>query len=255
MVTRQKKGAPDAAASRRRQMGEALNLADGEEAPAQDDEIYEKIHGAVLDHKLPPGTKLKEVPLAELFGVNRATIRKVLARLAHSRLVELRPNRGAVVASPSVAESRDLFAARRAIEGAIIDRLARTVTREQVRQLRAMAKQEQEAYRRGEVRQGLKQSIAFHLALAEMAGNTVLAEFLEQLVARTPLVVLAYRNPHHTASCSNDEHGQILDAVAAGDADRAVGLMKEHLTALEGQLNFQDEEHATDLAAIFGMDS
>src|SRR5512144_2209080 len=62
-----------------------------------DDLVCATIHEAGLDHRLPPGTKLKEVPLAELFGVTRAVIRKSLARLAHMRLVELRPNRGAVV--------------------------------------------------------------------------------------------------------------------------------------------------------------
>src|SRR5262252_8793169 len=89
-----------------------------------DDRICATIHEAVLDHRLPPGTKLKEVALAEIFGVTRAVIRKALGRLAHMRLVELRPNRGAVVASPSVDEARDLFAARRAIEGAIVSSLA-----------------------------------------------------------------------------------------------------------------------------------
>lgn len=225
----------------------------GKDAVATDDEIYDRIHEAVLDQRLPPGTKLKEVALAELFGVTRATIRKVLARLAHSRLVDLRPNRGAAVASPSVEESRDLFSARRAIEGAIIDRLARNITREQLRELRAMVKQEQEAYRRGEVRQGLKLSIEFHRVLADMAGNSVLAEFLEQLVSRTPLVVLTYKGPNQAASCSNDEHSVVLDAIAAGDADKAVAAMKDHLRSLEGQLNFKDAEQSTDLAEIFGV--
>ena len=51
-----------------------------------DDRIHATIHEAVLDHRLPPGTRLGEVALADLFGVTRAVIRKVLARLAHSRL-------------------------------------------------------------------------------------------------------------------------------------------------------------------------
>jgi DNA-binding FadR family transcriptional regulator len=51
-----------------------------------EDEVLRQIEQAVLDHRLPPGTKLKEVQLANLFGVKRGLIRKVLTRLAHSRL-------------------------------------------------------------------------------------------------------------------------------------------------------------------------
>ncbi len=88
-----------------------------------EDEVLRRIEQAVLDHRLAPGTKLKEVQLANLFGVKRGLIRKVLTRLAHSRLVEQTPNRGATVASPSVKEGQDLFAARRAIESAILETL------------------------------------------------------------------------------------------------------------------------------------
>jgi DNA-binding GntR family transcriptional regulator len=218
-----------------------------------DDEIYAQIHEAVLDHRLPPGIKLKEVALAELFGVTRGTIRKVLSRLAHVKLVDLRPNRGAVVASPSPEESRDLFAARRALEGAIVEALTPKITKQQIKELRALVKQEQDTYRRGDVRSALKLSVRFHSVLAAMAGNTVLAELLDQLISRTPLVVLAYKGPSHQTSCSNDEHSVLLDAIAAGDPDKAVAVMKEHLIALESQLNLQRQERPADLAEILGV--
>ena len=57
-----------------------------------EDEVLRQIEQAILDHRLAPGTKLKEVQLADLFGVKRGLIRKVLTRLAHSRLVDQMPN-------------------------------------------------------------------------------------------------------------------------------------------------------------------
>jgi DNA-binding GntR family transcriptional regulator len=221
-------------------------------AAAADEAVYAAIHEAVLDHRLPPGTKLKEIPLAELFGVTRGVVRKVLARLAHERVVELRANRGAIVASPSVEESRNLFAARRVIESAIVEALARSITKAQARELRALVHEENAAYLRGEVRAGLKLSRDFHCVIARMAGNTVLTEFLEQLIARTPLVLLAYRGPMQHAGCANDEHAAIAEAIIAGQADKAVGLLHGHLDSLAGHLQLEEEEAATDLAAIFG---
>jgi DNA-binding GntR family transcriptional regulator len=219
-----------------------------------EDRVVEQIRDAMLDHRLTPGTKLKEVALAEVFGVTRNVIRTALVRLAGDRLVELRPNRGAIVANPTVAESRDLYATRRVIEGAVVDRVARTVTPAQLRALRELAKRESDAYRRGEMRAGLKLSIEFHRVLGRMAGNTVLAEMLEQLMIRTPLVVIAYRSDRTDPSCANREHEDIIDSLAKGNADRAVKMMQDHLATLEGQLNLREEEEEqnSDLAAIFG---
>ncbi|MBX3685706.1 MAG: GntR family transcriptional regulator [Rhodocyclaceae bacterium] len=218
----------------------------------QEDEVFERIQQAILDHRLPPGTKLKEVPLAETFGVTRGLLRKVLTRLAHARLVDQRPNRGAKVASPSISESRDLFAARRAIEGAIVDIACRRIGARQIRTLRKMIEREQQAYRKDEVRAGLKLSIDFHRVLAEMAGNTVLAGFLDELLTRTPLVILAYKDTRATATgCDCEDHGAIADALEAGDADAAVQIMQKHLEELEGQLNLREEDSTTDLSAIF----
>jgi len=215
--------------------------------------VVAEIRDAMLDHRLTPGTKLKEVALAEVFGVTRNVIRTALVRLAGDHLVELRPNRGAIVANPTVAESRDLYAARRVIEGALVDRVARSITPAQLRVLRALTKRESDAYRRGEMRAGLKLSIAFHRALGQMAGNTVLAEMLEQLMIRTPLVVIAYRSDRTDPTCANHEHEDIIDALAKGNVDRAVKTMRDHLTTLESQLNLrEDDEPSSDLAAIFG---
>ena len=111
-----------------------------------EDDVLRQIEQAVVDHRLPPGTKLKEIQLAEVFGVKRGTIRKVLARLAYSRLVDQLPNRGASVAKPSVEEGRDLFATRRVLEGAIIQSLTPKISKSQIQQLRDMLDQEQNAY-------------------------------------------------------------------------------------------------------------
>jgi DNA-binding GntR family transcriptional regulator len=222
-------------------------------APARPGEeaVYRSIYQAVLDHRLQPGTKLREVALAELFGVSRAVVRSALARLAYAKLVELTPHRGATVASPSVAESRDLFAARRAVEGAIVDALARRVTAAQARRLRALVARERGAYGRGETRSALKLSLDFHRELAAMAGNAVLADMLDHLIARTPLVVLSFQGRGGDSLCGSDDHRGIVEAIAAGHAGRAVAAMGAHLKNLENQLDLAaPAESRTDLAEL-----
>lgn len=219
---------------------------------APEQRVFDAIREAILDHRLAPGTKLKEVALAELFAVSRATVRNVLARLGHLHLVELRPNRGAVVATPSVEESRQVFEARRAIEGAIVAKAAASATRAEVAALEAAVAAEEAAYASGDERGGLRLSLDFHRRLAGIAGNQVLAAYLEELISRTPLIALAHRG-HAPSPCGCDDHVALVGAIAARDATRAVRLMDEHIGHLERALNLERRAQPASLAEVFGL--
>ncbi len=215
-----------------------------------EDDVLRQIEQAVIDHRLPPGTKLKEVQLAEVFGVKRGTIRKVLFRLAHSRLVDQMPNRGARVAKPSVKEGRDLFAARRAIERANLETLCRQISKEEIKQLRKMLDLEQKAYLKRDSRQALSLSVDFHRQLAKMANNSVLEEYLDDIIKRTPLVILTHLGSDTENRCRNQEHEAIVDAIENGDARKAVKIMDQHLLHIENQIEHKAEEPKPDLAAL-----
>ncbi len=215
-----------------------------------EEDILRQIEQAVLDHRLPPGTKLKEVQLAELFGVKRGTIRKVLTRLANSRLVEQKPNRGASVAKPSAEEGRHLFATRRAIESAIIEILVAHQDQNTIDQLRRLLELEQQAYQHGHSKRALALSVDFHRQLAVLAGNTVMLEYLNDIIRRTPLVILTHLGVDTNNRCRNQEHAAIVDAIAAGDSAKATEIMNQHLLHIENQIHDKPETDQPDLATL-----
>jgi DNA-binding GntR family transcriptional regulator len=85
--------------------------------------LAERIRAAILEHRLAPGAKLTEAQLCEVFGVKRGPIRQALALLATDHLVDLEPNRGAFVASPSLQEVHEVFEMRRIIELAVVEKI------------------------------------------------------------------------------------------------------------------------------------
>ena len=175
-----------------------------------------------------------------------------LARLGHSLLVELRPNRGAVIANPTAAETRDLFEARRVIESAVVQHLARAVTAKQLAKLRAFVAEERKAYAGGDRKTGQRLSIRFHKLLSELSGNAELDRFMEHLICRTPLLTLA-RKGRGVAYCGADEHCDVVDALVRHDAALAVKRMSAHLTKLESQLQLTEEpEPALTLSMALG---
>lgn len=215
------------------------------------DEIYEKIYVAILEHRLHPGTKLAEERLAEIFGVSRARIRDVLARLAHEQIVELVPQRGAYVAKPTIEQARDVFEARRLIEPAVMRRLVATLTAEKLALLRRHQELELDARRRDDKRAVIRLSGDFHALAAELAGNTALARSMRELSVLTCLMIFLYDAPT-ASSCRADEHSQIIEAIAAGDAARAERLMLDHLDHIERGMNLEKATEEADLEAIFG---
>lgn len=216
----------------------------------QDDIVYEYIFDAILEQRLAPGTKLSEEALCEIFGVSRTIIRRALLRLSHEQVVSIRPNRGAVVAAPSVEEARQIFAARRVVELAVIELAVKNATVESLGRIRNMVQEEQDAFDRGDIGSGIRLSGEFHLELARIANNTPLLNFQRSVVSQTSLIIAQYEVGHQT-HCSFNEHEALLLAIESGDATRAVTMMKEHLDHIEGKLNLDNESASTDLHVVF----
>ena len=219
--------------------------------PQSIDGIYQRVLGAILAHQLPPGTQLVEERLASVFGVSRTKIRQALARLAHDSVVTVIPNRGAFVSSPTVAEAREVFAARRLIEPDLVRRLAARATAAEIERLRTHVAQESAARAADDRRAIIRLSGEFHQAIAEMAGNSFLARTVRELETLTCLVIILYDAPN-IPSCPFHEHSSITDAIEARDAGRAAALMIEHLTHVESTLDLNREADVeVDLEAVF----
>jgi DNA-binding GntR family transcriptional regulator len=210
--------------------------------PADEDVIYERLLAAILEHRLAPGVKLGEDRLARIFGVTRARIRRVLPRLAHEGVVRLHPNRGAFVAQPTVNEARDVFEARRLIEPGIVERVVqRSDLRTIVVRLRQHVSAEKRARAAGDTRSIVRLSGEFHTLLADLAGNALLARTMRELATLTCLIIALYDKPAVPA-CLGEEHGELVDALAAGDAQRAMKLMVHHLNHVEENLDLTVSE-------------
>lgn len=204
-----------------------------------DDLMYAEIYSAIIKHNLPPGTKLPEDALADVFGVSRTRIRKILHQLAHEGMVSLERNRGASVAKPSIQEARDVFTARRLLETAAVREIAQLGKPEHVKMLRAFVARERDAHEGRDQRAMITLSGEFHLKLISVLNNQPLTEFLKELVSRTSLVIAVYERPG-ASSCHYDEHEILVEHVAKKEAAKAADAMRTHLLSIEQSLVLED---------------
>lgn len=209
--------------------------------------IVEALTRAIVEHRLQPGTKLAEQKLADHFGVSRTLVRQALFQLVQKHLVRMEPARGAFIAVPTVEEARQVFQVRRLLEAEMTREFVRKVTPARLKALREHLAQEKAALERPDA--GERQQLLgdFHVRMAELADNAVLAQIVRDLVSRSSLITLMYQRANF-ATHSQQEHVELVKALAARDEDRAVALMEEHLRHVEESLAFDRVFPSNDIA-------
>jgi DNA-binding GntR family transcriptional regulator len=220
-------------------------------AQAVEDEICESIYSAILDQRLPPGTKLSEAALCEAFNAGRARIRRVLLILSNREVIQLHANRGAFVAEPSAEEARAIFEARRTIEPTIIANVCRYSTKVDVARLRKMVADEQRERAYNNRRQAIRLSGAFHVELAMLSHNQVFEGIIKQLVARTSLIIGLY-GKHIQVHCAEDDHEKLLEAIERRDEKDAAELMLSHVQHIEQEIDLESrDKNVIDVKRVF----
>jgi DNA-binding GntR family transcriptional regulator len=209
--------------------------------------IVQALTRAIVEHRLAPGAKLVEQKLADHFGVSRTLVRQALFQLENQRLIVLEPARGAFVASPSIKEASQVFEVRSMLEAQMTRAFANQATPEQIASLREHVRQEKLAVQSGDAPGRIELLGDFHVRMAELMGNQVLAELLSDLISRCALITLMYQSTH-AAQESNEEHAGIVEALARGDADGAEQLMDAHLSQVFSNLQLERHQPTRDVA-------
>jgi DNA-binding GntR family transcriptional regulator len=201
------------------------------------DLIVQSLTKAIVEHRLEPGSKLAEQKLADHFGVSRTLIRQALFRMSQNRLVRMEPSRGAFVASPSVEEAKQVFAVRRMLELEMDVQFTRAATPQKIKTLKTHLAREAAAVIAHDAATRTELLGDFHVRIAELLGNFVLAELLRELISRCALITLMYQSTQD-AECSTNEHNAIVAAMESKDEALVKQLMAHHLDDVERSLTF-----------------
>lgn len=216
-----------------------------------EEDIVERIFAAVVEQRLPPGTKLSESALCEAFGVGRMRIRRALLLLSSREVVDLHANRGAFVASPTPQQAREVFEARLTLEPTIARLAVERASAQDIANLSVHLAMEHAAHHEHSRQEAIRLSGQFHLLLAQIAANSVMLRMMKELVTRTSLIIGIFGAPN-VANCRDDDHERILRAFKARDGQAAADLMAEHLRVIEGSLELgQTNGGAVDLVDLF----
>lgn len=211
--------------------------------PWTPDGIADDLERAIHEHRLTPGAKLGEDEIGEIYATSRTGVRAALQTLAHRKLVELKRNRGAFVAQPSVREARQVFEARSLLEPRTARSAAERMTQDDLTLLQRHIDDEHEALHAGDSGRALYLSGQFHNEIARIADQETIAAFIAELVSRSSLIIALYWQ-RRAALCESTAHHMLMKAFADGDGDAAEELMKNHLLDLLTSLDLSNKTSA-----------
>lgn len=219
-------------------------------AEPSEEEIVELVYEAVIDQRLPPGTKLTESALCEAFGVGRMRVRQALLLLASREIVDLRANRGAYVARPTAEQANEVFEARQMLEPSIIRLAIARASDAEISALADHVRREHEAHHNGNRREAIRLSGQFHGLLAQVAGNAIMAGMMKEMITRTSLIIGIF-GANDMTDCRDDDHFRIMQAIQSRHADEAERLMRDHLEQIRSRLDLSGRASTSlDLVSI-----
>ncbi|MDQ7903655.1 GntR family transcriptional regulator [Phytohabitans sp. ZYX-F-186] len=208
------------------------------------DDLADRIRNRIMTGEIPIGAQLRQAELASDFGVSRTPVREALRQLQTSGLIEVLPNRGAVVSVPAPWDVREAYEVRAELEALAAARAVRRITRDQIEQLR-VANREMYDYSLArstgtapDERDHRRSNDLFHTLIASISGNARLAKAINDINETFPRNVSAQLivNDSRHRDENFREHERILQALADGDAERAAAEMRQHVVDAGEQL-------------------
>lgn len=193
------------------------------------EEAAERLRDLIVSGELAPGTRVNERLLCEQLGISRTPLREAIKLLATEGLVELLPNRGAVVAPLDPRRLTECLSVMGALEALAGELACRNATPSQVAQIRALHEDMVGMHARGDLAGYFRHNQAIHLKIVELSANATLANAYRQLNANV-------KRARYMANLSRErwddavkEHEEILNALEARDAKRLKDLLQDHL--------------------------
>lgn len=218
--------------------------------------VAEVLRTAILELRVKPGRRLVERELMERLNVSRATVREALRELTSEGLVTVVPNKGAVVAAPTVQEASDLFEARAAMEGLLVKLFTERAARSQMIKLEAAmeAFAEAAADYDGDPVKLLRIKDEFIELIFTGADSPVVQQLVESLRGRVRMLRVEAMSRGYAGSAA--ELREIVAAVQAGDAEQAAHLYSRHILGSKSRAftalpNPEEAEHSPKLGEGF----
>ena len=199
--------------------------------PTIKETVANALRDAIWNRDLKPGKALREAELCQSLKVARGTLREAFRVLQEERLVEAHPHRGVFVTELSVQKVSEVYSLRMLLEPYAVDlAIGRGAYGEgELAEIEALLRRMGEFERRGDSLELVKSDVVFHQLICKPSGHLLLLDVLRSLQSLTTLCVTNLNVLDPDKALQEQLHGEILQAIRAGDSAHAQDIIKKHL--------------------------
>ena len=188
-------------------------------------QIYRQIKASILKGEIPVGEKLVIQQLADQFNVSAIPVREALSRLEAENLISIVTHTGIYVKGIDLECLRELYPLRGILEGYAVRLAVDLITPEDLAELEHLiGKMEQAIAGKNHTLMG-QLNVKFHRKIYTLSGNNTLISLIDNLWEKTFFARLVFKFKPYRAKDSNKEHRMIVDALKAGNAQKAEKLI------------------------------
>lgn len=200
-----------------------------ESTKSLEEKVYLALEDAILSGEYKRGDALTEMSLCKKLGVSRTPVRSALHRLSEEGLIEVAPNRGAIVVGMNDEDLADIYKIRIRLEGLASSMAAERMSDEEKRALAETVELSEFYLGKGDVEKLKELDTSFHIIIYKASGSRTLSKILSELHRN----IRSYRKLSLTVpgrlEKSIEEHKEILEAIQSGDAKRADEITSRHI--------------------------
>ena len=198
--------------------------------------LEREIENLIFSGELPPGERINEIRLSKRFGTSRGPIREATRSLEGKGLVEVLRNRGVFIRRLTLHEALEIYDLRCALFGLAGRLLAARMNDGLLEHLTDLLRQMDEFAEERNFDSYYPLNLAFHNFIVENAGNATLAAEYHGMVKKLHLFRARSLVQGGGLAVSNREHGEIVDALASGDIERAQAACWRHVERAKHRL-------------------
>lgn len=198
------------------------------------DELLNRLRKMIIGGQFVPGDKIPERRLCDQFGVSRTPLREALKVLAAEGLVQLAPNRGAMVAALTPEELEECLPMAAAIESLVGELACKYITDEEILAIKSRHQEMLAAYSAGNLEMSLNLNREIHRDIVTATRNPLLAAIYDTLFFRVGRGRLAPYLSNDAIARAVIDHQNIVEALEARQSQRLAGLLKRHIEQLFG---------------------
>lgn len=191
--------------------------------------VHDELFQAIVRGKIPPGTHLPEIPIAEALGVSRVAVREAVRQLAQEGVAEIYPNRGAFTVNFSVQDLEEVFSLRSSLEVLGVRLASVNAGRTDIARLEEVLDDMRKIDGTQDRFHNAWVDARFHRVLMEISGHRRALRAWHAMLSQITMVVYNSTTYFPDIDGLADRHVPIVEAIKSGDPDRAEGVIVRHI--------------------------